>query len=109
MKNFTLLLAILLLSLSVFSKQTVISSGQVLSASTLYTNDHESMTAAQTVVNVGLCNDGSSYTVPSLHASTTIDGYGYTFQPGYTYTVQVTGSATAACTVLISAPGPRPL
>jgi len=44
------------------------------------------------VVNVGLCNDGSSYTVPSLHASTTIDGYGYTFNSTSTSTSNLSTS-----------------
>ena len=66
---------------------------QVLTGSTLYTNDDETLSFWQTITN--LC--GPHYTVPSLHASTTIyTSTAYTFQAGTQYTIQVTGYATAA-------------
>jgi hypothetical protein len=67
-------------------------------AYTWYTNDVEHMTTLQSVLN--LC--GPAYNVPSLHFSTTPvtniafnDGTAYVFEPGYNYTVQIQGSATA--------------
>jgi hypothetical protein len=77
---------------------------QVLTGSSVYTNDQEHLSFWQTLSSG--C-PGSGYTVPSLHGSTQIfTNSSYTFQPGYTYTVQINGYATASGNLLFPVPSP---
>jgi hypothetical protein len=74
-----------------------------LSASSLFTNDHESMTTLQEIA----CQCGPDYHVFSLHLSNSYTSIPYTFEPNYTYTINVTGSASA--TGNLSNPGASPI
>ena len=59
---------------------------------TFYTNDVEHLTTLQTIEQ----DCGPAYYVPSLHYSTTpVTINSFTFVPGYEYTVQINGSASA--------------
>jgi hypothetical protein len=71
-----------------------------LSASSLFTNDQESMTTLQEIQ----CECGPNYKVNSLHLANSYTTVSYAFQPGYTYEVALNGYGTA--TGNLANPGP---
>lgn len=99
MKIYLLFITSLTFGIQAFSQVTTISFSlpQTSAASSLYTNDGETMTVGQTIANSFECSANSTYLVPALHASTSyFTSTAYTFEPGYSYSIEVTGSGTAS-------------